>query len=496
MSENGVEVLRVVDITKDFPGVRALDKVHFDLASGEVHALVGENGAGKSTLVKIISGAYKQDAGEIYFQGERIEIQSPRDAIERGISTIHQEFNLVPSLDAAANIFLGREPRSRLGKINKKMIIEWTKELFDRIGLEADPRTPVKSLSVAQKQLVEICKAISIDAKVLIMDEPTAVLAKKEKDQLFETIRALKDRGIAIIYISHRLEELFHIADRVTVLRDGQYVGTVKISDADKHSITRMMIGRDISDQYPKDNQPSNTEVLRVENLTWGRSVRGVSFHVSRGEILGISGLVGSGTSELGKLIFGVIPPDSGRIFLENRELRLESPKSAIDNGLVLVPEDRKLQGLILGLDIEENLTLASLDLLGSGGIIRGNSLRRTSLDIITKLNIRPPDPHRAVKTLSGGNQQKVVVGKWLLKPSKVFIFAEPTRGVDVGAKVEIYRLISEIANRGAAVIVISSDLQEILGLSDRILVMKDGRVAREFDRKEANEELVMSNAL
>lgn len=490
------EILKLKKICKIFPGVRALHNVDLQLFPGEVHAIVGENGAGKSTLIKIISGVYKKDAGEICFEGKPVEINSPRDAITKGISTIHQEFNLIPNLDAGANIFLGREPSNMYGQIKNRDIYDLTRKLFNQIGARIDPGKKIKDLGVAEKQQVEICKALSINAKILIMDEPTATLSESEINNLFTTIETLKSKGLGIIYISHRLDELFRIANRATVLRDGEVVGVVNIKKSNKEEITGMMIGRDLKEQYPKYNQKTKDEVFAIENLSQGSKLSRINLKVNRGEILGIAGLVGAGRTELARAIFGVDSIDSGEIILNGQKVKINSPQDAKNKGIVLIPEDRKTQGLILCLPVDSNITISNLDLFSRKGIIRSKDLHAAVLDIVKKLRIKPPNPKRITSTLSGGNQQKVVIAKWMLKECKVFIFDEPTRGVDVGAKVEIYKVINELANQGAGIIMISSDLPELLGISDRILVMKEGKIVRELDRAEATEQEIIKNAL
>ncbi|MDK2878929.1 MAG: ribose transport system ATP-binding protein [Thermoanaerobacteraceae bacterium] len=489
------EVLKLINITKSFPGVKALDNVNFTLLKGEVHALVGENGAGKSTLIKIISGVYKKDSGQILLEGKPIEINNPRDAYSRGISTIHQEFNLIPNLNCAQNIYLGRERINKFGKVDDKGIYNSTKELFEKIGVNINPEVLIKKLGVAERQLVEICKALSLNAKILIMDEPTAVLSEKETDKLFYIINSLRNQGVSIIYISHRLDELFQIADRATVLRDGRLIRTVKMKDVNKELLTKMMIGRDLSEQYPKDNVKRNVEVFRIENLSIQGTSKKISFKLNKGEILGIYGLVGSGRTELARAIFGLDKIESGEMFLEGKAIKINSPRDSINKGIVLIPEDRKNQGLVLSLTIENNITLPHLKSFSKCGIINKKKIFSTTQKLIEKLNIRPSVPKKITKNLSGGNQQKVVIAKWMYQNCKVFIFDEPTRGVDVGAKVEIYKLINAVANQGAGVIMISSDLPEILGLSDRILVMKEGQIVGEILGKDATEEEVMKYA-
>jgi len=489
------ELLFLKDISKSFYGVNALKSVNFQLFKGEVHALVGENGAGKSTLIKVVAGVHKPDSGVIIYEGESIRIHNPRDAFSLGIGTIHQEFNLVPYLDSACNIFLGREFYNKLGKINQKLIYDKTEELFEKIGANINPRTPVKDLGVAEKQMVEICKALSLNVKILIMDEPTAVLSGKEIDKLFEIIASLRKQRISVIYISHRLEELFRIADRATVLRDGCLIGTVNVKDVNKDIITKMMIGRDLTEQYPRINKTIREEILRVCNLSRKGILHDISFTVKKGEILGLAGLVGSGRTEVARAIVGLDQFDSGSILLEGNEIKISSPNDAINKGIALVPEERKTQGLVLSLSMEKNITLPYMNFLSNLGIISKKKVYSTSEKLISELNIKPNNLNYIVRSLSGGNQQKVVIAKWMVQNYKIMIFDEPTRGVDVGAKVEIYKLINMVASQGVSVIMISSDLPEILGMSDRILVMKEGRIAGEIAHDNVTEEDVMKYA-
>ncbi len=489
------ELLRLEGISKQFNQVEVLKNVAFDLLEGEVHALVGENGAGKSTLIKIISGVYAKDGGRMFFQGEEVVIHTPHEAFARGISTIHQEFNLVPYLDAPSNIFLGREPVGKLGYVKKKEIYRNAESLFERIGYRLNLRVPVKRLSVAERQMVEICKALSLNIRLLIMDEPTAVLSNKEIGNLFNIVRTLKSQGISIIYISHRLDELFEIADRVTVLRDGARVGTVPVQETSKSGITRMMIGRDLTEQYPREaGRRAGPVVLEARHLTGGL-LKDISFELRKGEILGISGLVGAGRSELAHAIFGAYPLHGGEVLLEGRRIVNSGPSHSLRNGIALLPEDRKTQGLVLSLDNEKNLTLPNLDMFNRFSRIDGRRARAFSLKMMEDLQVRPLAPRKRTRELSGGNQQKIVIGKWLARKYKVILFDEPTRGVDVGAKVDIYRLMIRIADTSVGVIMISSDLPEILGMSDRVMVMREGRIQAVLDNDHLSEEDVIQHA-
>jgi ribose transport system ATP-binding protein len=490
-------ILRMESISKSFPGVRALHDVSFELRPSEIHALVGENGAGKSTLIKILAGALERDAGDIYVNGMLADLRTPQAAIDAGISVIYQEFNLVPYLSVAENIYLGREPQS-WGIIDWKTMRAGARALLDRLGAAFSETALVNELSVAEQQMVEIAKALSVESRVLVMDEPSATLTEHELEALFEQMRRLKSEGVSIIYISHRLEEVFEVADRVTVLRDGEVVGTAPVSELDAAQIIRMMVGRDLSQEPRPMRSPDPTaaeEILRVEHLSRGVQVRDVSFALHRGEILGLAGLVGAGRTELVRAIFGADRPTSGRIYLDGEPVNPRSPAHAISMGIGLVPEDRKLQGLILGMMLSSNVTLARLKAVSTGGILAGRQERRVADQYIQRLDIATPGPHQVVRNLSGGNQQKVVLAKWLFARSRVLIFDEPTRGIDVGAKQEIHNIMRSVADAGAGVIMISSELPEILRMSDRIMVMHEGRVAGFLDPEGATQERIMTLA-
>jgi ribose transport system ATP-binding protein len=490
--------LRLVGISKSFPGVKALNDVHLNVRKGEVHGLVGENGAGKSTLMKILSGAYVMDEGEIYWQGEKVEINKPKDSEELGIAIIYQEFNLVPQLSISENIWLGREPL-----VNKTLqLIDWTEmhkrtqQLLDELELDFDPKRPVAGLGVASQQMVEIAKALSLNAKLLIMDEPTSALSKNEIDQLFSVIQALKDKGVSIIYISHHLEEVFEICDRGTVLRDGNYVATIDPKQTSKDELIQLMVGRTLDQQYPKVKAKRGDEVLRVENLNRKGVLKDINFSAYAGEVLGISGLVGSGRTELVKAIFGADPIDSGRIFIYGKEVQITSPQSAIAAGMGLLPEDRKYEGLVLKLSVKQNVSMASLTKLLKQGMLQLNIEKSKVLDFVDKLRILTPSIEKEVQNLSGGNQQKVVLAKWLASQSRILIFDEPTRGIDVGAKVEVYNLMNELVKNGVAVIMVSSEMPEILGMSDRIMVIHQGELACVLNCEEATQEKILSAAM
>ncbi|HEX9013576.1 MAG TPA: sugar ABC transporter ATP-binding protein [Anaerolineaceae bacterium] len=495
----GGDLLRLEGISKSFPGVRALRDVHLEVCRGEVHALLGENGAGKSTLMKILSGAYARDSGKIFWDGREVEIRSPREAQELGIGIIYQEFNLVPRLSIAENVWMGREPLQ-----NRALhLIDWpemyraTQALLDEMHLDLDPRRLVSGLGVAHQQMVEIAKALSLDAKLLIMDEPTSALTETEIRQLFEMIGKLKARGVAVIFISHHLDEVFEVCERGTVLRDGEFIKTFDLHSASTAEIIQAMVGRSLDQQYPKVPTARGAEALRVEGLSLGETLSEISFSAYTGEILGLAGLIGAGRTELIKAIFGADRPDRGRIFIFGKEMRITSPQTAVQAGIGLLPEDRKHEGLVLLLSVMENISLPSLDRLrGRIGLLRLKDERRQAASFVDRLRILTPGLSQPVQYLSGGNQQKVVLAKWLASQSKILIFDEPTRGIDVGAKVEVYHLMNSLVENGAAVIMVSSEMPELLGMSDRILVMHEGRLAAELPRAEATQEKVLAAAM
>lgn len=483
-------------IRKVFPGVVALDDVHFELRKGEVHILLGENGAGKSTLMKILSGAYQKDGGKIFLEGHETEIKSPKHAQNLGISIIYQEFNLVPHLTVGENIFLGREPVRFPGVIDRKQVFEFTQKILDDLGVAISARKLVKDLGVAQQQMVEVAKALSFDAKILIMDEPTSALTEHEIDELFVAVHTLKENGVSVIFISHRLEELFEIGDRVTVFRDGKYIATCDISAVTKRELIRMMVNRELKEQFPKQKARIGEEILRVERLKRDGVLRDISFSLHRGEILGIAGLLGSGRTELARAIFGVDELDSGRIYVKGELQRIRSPRSAINLGIGFLTEDRKTQGLILILPVKDNICLPSVERFSRLGMVKVKEERRAANRYLRELRIKTPSLNQLIMYLSGGNQQKVVLGKWLCSQAEIFIFDEPTRGIDVGSKVEIYQLMNRLAAQGVAIIMISSELPEILAMSDRILVMQQGSIAGEFSAEEATQEKILNCAL
>jgi ribose transport system ATP-binding protein len=492
-----VELLvEMTGISKNFPGVRALEEARFELLPGEVHALVGENGAGKSTLMKILAGIYKRDAGTIKVKGAEVEILSPRAAQNLGISIIHQELNLMGHLTVAQNIFIGREPH-RGPFLDERALNRKARELFEELHIRLDPAVRVSRLAVAQQQMVEIAKALSFNADVLVMDEPTAALTDTEIDELFRITRLLRERGHGIVHISHRLEELKQISDRVTVMRDGRYINTVVTAETNIQQIISMMVGRTIFEAAPElPEDPSQEVVLEVRNLNRGRQVRDVSFQLHRGEILGIAGLVGAGRTEVMRAIFAADAPESGEILVHGRHVAIRTPSDAVGHGIAYLSEDRKRYGLALGMDVEVNTVLASFRRFANRfGWVKTRATREQALKLVQALSIKTPGIAQRVKNLSGGNQQKVVIAKWLTADTEILIFDEPTRGIDVGAKSEIYKLLNDLAREGKAIIMISSELPEILRMSHRILVMCEGRIAGDLVAGAATQEGIMTLA-
>jgi ABC-type sugar transport system ATPase subunit len=488
-------LLEMRDISKSFPGVRALDRVHFDLKPGEIHALMGENGAGKSTLIKILSGVYSLDTGEILLDGQSIEPRNPTHAQSLGISPVHQELNLEPYLNVAENIFLGRQPQGAFGLIHYGRMHREAAMLLSQLGVAMDTHAMAGALSVAERQMIAIARAVSIDARILILDEPTSPLTERETELLFTIVRRLKERGFGIIYISHRLEEIFRLCDRVTVFRDGQYIATRTVAEIGPVDIISMMIGRDISDLYRKREAEIGAPVLEIRHLTKRGFLHDISLVLRRGEIVGMAGLVGAGRTELARAIFGDWQFDSGAILLEGKPIRSRSPRDAIAAGIGLVPEDRKEQGLVTGFSVLHNISMAILPRLAPFGVIRSQEERKVARRYVDRLAIRTPSVEQKVMYLSGGNQQRVVVGKWLATNPKVLIVDEPTRGIDVGAKAEIHALLSDLARQGVGILMISSDLPEILAMSDRILIMHQGRLTGEVPGKGATQEQIMTLA-
>lgn len=486
-------VLSAKNLVKSYPGVVALNNVSVDFKKGEVHALLGENGAGKSTLIKAFTGAVKPDSGKIILEGTEYDHFKPVQAMDLGICAIYQEFNLINYFTVAENIFYGREilngPFVRFKEMNKK-----TAEILKKINADINPKAQVKDLSVAYKQLVEIAKSLSQDAKVLIMDEPTAALSNAEVDDLVHLIEMLKNDGVTIIYISHRLEELFRIADRVTVMRDGHYIDTLDVKDTTREQLINLMVGRELGESYPEKNFKCDDVLLEVKHLNTNL-LKDVSFTLKKGEILGFGGLVGAGRTEVGRAIFGADPINSGEIILNNKRIKVKSPSTAIKNGIGLIPEDRKEQGVLLKMSIKENTTFPFIDKFCSNSIINRKKERNHVLEYFDKIQIKAPTINQLVGNLSGGNQQKVVLAKWLVGDCEVLIFDEPTRGIDVGAKQEIYELISNLASQGKGIIFISSEMPELLGMSDRIVVMHEGEITGCLDKAEATQNKILELA-
>jgi len=483
-------------ITKSFPGVLALDDVDFSVKPGEVMALLGENGAGKSTLVKILSGGYTRDEGTITVSGQEIKGDlTPTSAKEIGIAIIHQEINMCPHLTVAENIFLGRE-KSRGGVLSAKEMNREAKAILDKLKIDISPETVVSDLAISKQQMVEIAKALSTDAKILIMDEPTSALTSNEIEKLFAIIRTLRDEGRSIIYISHRLEELQHVVDRVTIMRDGRFILQANFSDITMESIIANMVGREIKNKFPRVSCPRGKKLLEVRHLNAGRQVRDISFEVNAGEIVGIAGLMGAGRTEMTRALFGIDPKDSGEVLLEGVPVTIDKPMDAIRQGIVLAPEDRKKDGLCTRLSVRENIALPNLDILcGALDIVNKKKEKAMVEKAASELSIRMPDADVNASSLSGGNQQKVVVAKWLARNSRVVIFDEPTRGIDVAAKVEIYNLMNRLKEQGIGVLFASSEMPEVLGIADRILVMCDGRITGELDVADATQNKILAYA-
>ena len=490
-------ILEMKDIDKRFSGVHALKSVNFELKEGEVHALMGENGAGKSTLMKVLCGIHKRDGGSVNLFGQEVNFNTIKDSQDAGISMIHQELNMMNHLTVAQNIFIGREPMINGIYIDDKKMEQDAKVLFDRIGVKIDPSAILGTLTVGKQQMVEIAKAVSRDCRILILDEPTAALTQVEVEELFKIMNDLKAKGIGMIYISHRMDEINRISDRITVMRDGEYVGTLITKDTTKDEIVKMMVGRVIyGDKKEQSNVPEDAEVvLEVRNLNRGKEIRDVSFKLRRGEILGFSGLMGAGRTEVARAIYGADPIDSGEIFINGKQVRIKTPQDAVNRGICYLSEDRKRYGLMLDKSVAENSVLASLEDYIRFGWINDGKIEVDAERENAKLKTKTPSMKQLLKNLSGGNQQKVIIARWLLKNSDIFIFDEPTRGIDIGAKSEMYTLMEELASLGKSVIMISSELAEIQRLSDRVVVMCEGRITGEIDIKDATQEKIMAYA-
>jgi len=492
-----MSLLQMTDITKQFPGVLALDKAQLSVAAGECHALVGENGAGKSTLMKILSGAYQPDSGVIKLDGSEQQVTSPIVARKLGITMIHQELNLLPEMTVAENIFLGHEiVHGPLGWLDKRTMERKSEELLESFSQKLSGRALVRKISLAQQQMVEIAKAISVQSKIIIMDEPSAILTDRELVELFDLIGRLKKQNVAIIYISHRLEEIFKVCDRVTVMRDGKTVQTDQASSMTQDQIIRLMVGREIEQFFPSAQSNPGAEVLRLESINQAGKLQNINLSLRKGEIVGLTGLVGAGRTELARVIFGAEQPDSGRMLLEGNVVSFGSPRQAIDAGIGLLTEDRKSQGLALNMMVRENTTMASLSRLVRCGFVDIRAEKKATQGYIRDLQIKTPSTEQKVRNLSGGTQQKVVLSKWLFTQSRILIFDEPTRGIDVGAKAEIYQLMWRLVGQGIAILMISSELPEVLKMCDRILVMHEGEITGELKQAEATQEKIMALAM
>ncbi|WP_428243932.1 ribose ABC transporter ATP-binding protein RbsA [Gynuella sp.] len=488
-------ILMLQNIEKSFPSVKALDQASLNVYPGKVMALVGENGAGKSTLMKVLTGIYQRDSGVIEYQGQPCQFKGPKDSQDQGIGIIHQELNLIPELSIAENIFLGREP-TRYGKIQWQQLYADVTKLLDRLKIKHHPRTRLGNLSIGEQQMVEIAKALSFESKVIIMDEPTDALTDTETDNLFEVIKELRDQGHGIVYISHRLKEIFHICDDVTVLRDGKFIAESPVQALTEDRIIELMVGRSLEDQFPSVDVSLGDECLTVNGLC-GPGVDNVSFSLKSGEILGFSGLMGAGRTELMRLLYGAAKKSSGSISLNGEVLQIGSPNDALASGIAYVSEDRKKDGLVLELSVKENMTLSSLaEFCNNSGRIHHHQEQQAVQNYIDVFHIKTPGQKQIIKNLSGGNQQKVAIAKGVMKQPKVLILDEPTRGVDVGARQEIYQLINQFRQQGMAIILVSSDMPEILGMSDRILVMCQGKLTGEFLREHASQETLMAAAV
>ncbi len=490
-----MNLLEMKGIEKSFNTVQVLHGVDFILRKGTVHALMGENGAGKSTLMKTLAGIHKCDKGTITIQGKQVEIQSPKHSQELGVAMIHQELSPVPEMTVAENIFLGREP----GKgpfVDYGTMYKNTESLLQSLKVQINPKAKVGSLKVADQQLIEIAKAISLNAEIIIMDEPTSAITDKEVDNLFEIIRDLKSQGKGIIYISHKMDEIFQISDDITVLRDGSYVNTWEAKNIDNGTLIKNMVGRELTEIYPKTEVPITDTILEVKNFTLSNKFEDISFTVKKGEIFGIAGLVGAGRTELMHALFGLDKPEQGSVVFDGEELHVNRPKDAIAKGIAYVTEDRKDEGLVLEMSIAQNITLASMKELSAGLFVKENEEKKVIKDQIQKLRIKMNNPKQMVKSLSGGNQQKVVLAKWMMKEPKLLILDEPTRGIDVGAKAEIYKLMCEYVAKGNAIIMISSEMPEVMGMADRIMVLSNGKIGGELNRDEFVQEQIMHMAV
>lgn len=488
-------ILELKNITKRFSGVEVLHEVSFTLKPGEVHALLGENGAGKSTLVKVITGVHQPDGGEILLHGKSVRFSDPLESRQAGIAAIYQELSLFPDLDVAENIFVGRQPTTRSGRLDWKRLYAEAGKLLTDLGVHLDLKQKARSLSIAQQQMIEIARAFSINARILIMDEPTSSLTLNEVADLFRLVRRLRDQGTAIIFISHKLEELFELADRVTVLRDGSYVDTCPLKEVTRDQLIRLMVGRTIDNLFPKQDVAAGEVALKVENLGCAGIFEGISFELRKGEILGMAGLVGAGRTDVARAIFGVTPPSAGRVFVEGQEVKITSPQQAIQLGLAYVPEDRQLHGLIAPMTLSSNISLPRLAHYARRGWLRDRIERKATFEAARQMEVRAKNLWQKARELSGGNQQKIVLAKWLSTNPRILILDEPTRGIDVGTKAAVHALMSQLAAQGMAILMISSELPEVLGMSDRVIVMHEGHMTAQFTRAEATQENIISAA-
>lgn len=489
------KILEMKKVSKVFPGVKALDDVHLNVYRGQIMALLGENGAGKSTLMKILSGVYEKTEGTIIYKEKELEVHGTKDAQDKGITIIHQELNLIDELSIGENIFLGREPK-RAGKlIDWKKLYAMSQDLLAELNLDINPKEKIKNLSIGHKQMVEIAKALSLDAELIIMDEPTDALTEQETESLFKVIAQLKSNGKSIVYISHRLKEIFEICDDVTIIRDGQFISEKPVTDISEDELIEMMVGRKLEEQFPYQKEELGENILSVKNIN-NEFINDVSFELKKGEILGVAGLMGAGRTELAKSLFGNYKIKSGEVEVEGNNLKLHSEKSAIDAGIIYVSEDRKKDGLVLGMSVKENISLTALKDLSNKSIINRNREKKIAEDYVKKLLIKTPSINQKVKNLSGGNQQKVSISKSLITEPKILILDEPTRGIDVGAKKEIYDLMNVLKKDGLSILMISSEIPELLGMSDRIIVMHEGHISGTLDREEATQESIMRLAV
>lgn len=488
-------ILKLENVVKVFPGVKALDGVKLEVTKGEIHALCGENGAGKSTLMKIISGAYDITSGEMYLEEKEVKFSSTREAQNAGISMIYQEFNLIPYLSVAENLFLDRQPKNKFGLIDWKTLTKNAEKLLKKVGLKVDPKTIVHDISVAECQMLEIAKSLSLNSKIIIMDEPTATLSDEEIKCLFGIIRNLKEEGISILYISHRMEEIFNLSDRITILRDGKYIKTLSTNETNYDEIVKLMVGKSISTLYPTRNYPINEIALEVRDANLKSHFSEVSFKLHKGEILGMTGLMGAGVIHLSKSLFGCYDNFHGEVIMDDKRVNVKTPLQAMHSGISLVPDDRKNEGLVLIRTVRENITACSLGKIMKNGLINYTLERKIVNSKIKQLNIKVSSMEQSVGNLSGGNQQKIVFAKVLETVPKILILDEPTRGVDVGAKAEIYQIMNELTEKGISIILVSTDLPELIGMSDRVMVMREGKIVKELSKEEVDQETILAYA-